>query len=121
MILLIVDSSPLIIERLASLVAETGKITSMYKASSYEEAGELCKEIRPDIVLLDMSLPDNKSIALCNDIRSGNRDTEFIILSSQSDLADQKPYKKLGVSIILDKYHEFEQIPFAINKIANNS
>ena len=102
-----------------SLVVETKNITAIHKATSYEDARKLCKEIQPDVVLLDMSLPENGSIDLCRTIKSENTKTAFIILSSEADIVIHWQFKALGVDFILDKYHEFDQVPVAINAIAD--
>jgi len=117
MVLLIVYSSGLIIERLANLVSDTLTDTSIYKAESFDEAAFICEGIKPDIVLLDIALPENKSIDLFNMIKRGNQKTGFIILSSSMDVVTQWQLKQLGADFILDKYHDFEKIPATINSI----
>ena len=118
MVLLIIDSSDLIIERLFNLVTETGKATAIFKATGYEEAVQLAAKIKPDLVLLDMCLPENNSADLFSAIKAGNDQAAFIFLSCGADIATSPWHPSHGVDFIFDKYHDFEQIPFAVTSIA---
>ncbi len=117
MVILIVDSSQLILERLADILSETAKKKMVYLANTYAAAANLVKTIQPDIILLDIYLTENKSIALLKEIKSDNKDTKVIMLTNDIDFVNEKRYWLAGADYILDKYNEFEKIPAAIDMI----
>ena len=61
------------------------------EAASVQEAVDLCAEVRPDVVLMDMMLPDKTGAEATRMIRDYNPDTEVVVLSSfqNQDLVEQ--------------------------------
>ncbi|HEY8539375.1 MAG TPA: LytTR family DNA-binding domain-containing protein [Steroidobacteraceae bacterium] len=55
--ILIVDDEPPARERLRSLLSEIGDCEVIGEASNGEEALELCSQLKPDVVLLDVRMP----------------------------------------------------------------
>ena len=55
--ILIVDDEPPARERLRSLLSEIGDCEIIGEASNGEEALELCSQLKPDVVLLDVRMP----------------------------------------------------------------
>ena len=120
MLILIVDRSVQIIERLEEIIVEAVDITAVHKTVSYEEAKKLFKENKHDVVLLDVDLPKNGSLKLLKEI---NRKACVIILSTYTDnYYIREQCKFLGVDFFFDKYYDFEKIggllsnPSFINK-----
>lgn len=56
--ILITDDEPLARERLHRLVDDTGDYSVVGEAASGTEALQLCGELEPDIILLDIRMPD---------------------------------------------------------------
>ena len=110
MLILIVDSSILIIERLEEIISEAGNITAIHKAVSSEEAKKLLKENKYDTVILDIDLPGNESLKLLKEIKKPGDGTWVIILFTQIDNYIQKQCKSVGADFFFDKYYEFEKI-----------
>lgn len=60
-------------------------------ASSAEEAKELLKTLRPDVIFLDIILGDSNGFELCREIkRSKLSDAPVVFISSKSGKADQQ-------------------------------
>ena len=55
------------------------------EAATAAEAVEKARELSPDVVVLDIRLPDSSGIEACRDIRSDNPDTKVLMLTSYSD------------------------------------
>jgi DNA-binding NarL/FixJ family response regulator len=117
---LIVDSSRLIIERLRLMLSETENIIHAYGAASYKECISFLNEIKLNVVLIDSGLPGNECIALVKEVKDVNSNTRVIVLVNGEDEHLQIKCKSLGTDFFFDKYHEFEKIPEAINRIAND-
>jgi CheY-like chemotaxis protein len=120
MVVLIIDSSMLIIERMQQVLSEAGNISAIYGASSYKEGIKYFKEKNPDIVLLDIILPDNESLKLLKEMKKEKSDINIILLSSYSDSYILAQFKAVGIDFFYDKYSEFPKIPGAINSIVAN-
>lgn len=71
----------------------------IYKANCGQAAVELCKETDPDVIVLDVMLPDIDGIEVCRKIRSFTY-APIIFLSSKNDDVD----KILGLSCGGDDY-----------------
>lgn len=63
----------------------------------------LCREIRPDIVLLDLDLPDGDGLDLLADIRTDSPHSKIIVLTSHSDEFAIHRSLEAGVSAFVDK------------------
>ncbi len=118
MVILIIDSSIQIIEALANLLVETGITMEIYKAVNRNDGLSLFKAKQPAVVVLDWSLPDNKSVLLLKDILASGIKTTTIVLSNDTGKPAKQEYTLQGIDFILDKYNEFEKIPEIISNIA---
>ena len=117
MIVMIVEGSEIILERLVVLTTEGNNVDIVHKASSFHEATKLLDTIKPGIAILDMCLPQQKSVELFKIIRHANRDTSFIILFNFIDAVTCAQYEWLDADFVFDKYNDFDKIPAAINTI----
>ena len=117
MIVLVIDSSQLFIERWQLMLSEMNCVRVVYGAVSYKDAARLLKKIKVDLVLIDADLQGDSSINLLTEIKASAINTTVIILTNK--IADQaeKKYRAIGADFFFDKYHEFEKIPGAVKKI----
>ena len=118
MVILIVDGSVQVVERLATMLTEPGKKRTIYKALTYTEAVFILEEQWPVLVLLDRYLPENKSIELLKAIKLANKNTRVIILYVFADGNIESHYKLHGADFFLDKYHDYEMIPGIVDALA---
>lgn len=121
MLVLIVDGSIQIIERIGEMLSESNNATAINSAISYQEAITLFKKNKPSVVLLDGYLPQNLSLKLLREIKQTGYKTAVIVLSINVDDYIKEQYMLQGADYLLDKYHEFEKIPIVINAIAGNN
>jgi DNA-binding NarL/FixJ family response regulator len=63
----------------------------------------LCREVRPDIVLLDLDLPDGDGLDLLADIRTDSPHSKIIVLTSHSDEFAIHRSLEAGVAAFVDK------------------
>lgn len=118
MLILIVDSSVPVIERLIALITETETATSISYASAYHEAVSLFRQNQPDVVVLDMNLPENKSMELLKLFGKHNDHTVIIALSNNADHQLAGQCRMNGAAYFFDKYHDYEQVPGIIRDLA---
>jgi response regulator of citrate/malate metabolism len=110
MLVLIVNNSIRIIERLEEIISESPSITAIHRAYSYEEAKVLFKRNRYDIALVDIALWKNESIQLLKDIRKTDERLCIIALFTPMDNCIYEQCKSIGVDFLLDKYYDFEKL-----------
>jgi DNA-binding NarL/FixJ family response regulator len=79
--ILIVDDHPFFREGLKSLLARSSKYRIVGEAESGDEAFRKAKELNPDLIIMDISLPDGSGIDVTQEIRELLSDTKIVILS----------------------------------------
>ena len=82
--ILIVDDHPLTRDALAALLGANG-FDVVGEASGGEEAIALARDLRPDLVLLDLSMPDMDGLAALPQIRDAAPEAEVVVLTASED------------------------------------
>jgi two-component system, NarL family, invasion response regulator UvrY len=96
---LAVDDQPVFRRALASLIEATPEFEQVGEASSGPEALELAAALHPDLVLLDVRMPEMDGIETAQRIRAARRRTVVVLMSS--DRIDSAP--KCGAAAFLPK------------------
>ncbi len=81
---LIVDDHPLFREGVKALIGKTSDFEVIGEAATGEEALRMAKALKPAIVLMDISLPDQSGIDVTRQLRTLLPHTRVIILSMHS-------------------------------------
>lgn len=85
--ILLIDDDPAIINML-EIVLRKEQFKKIYKAKNGKEAIEKQKQIQPDLIILDIMLPDIDGYEVCKVIRE-NSMVPIIFLSAKSDELDK--------------------------------
>jgi len=83
--LLIVDDHEVVRIGLGAVLELTPGIKVVGQASKGEEARKLSLRLKPDVVLLDIRLPDGSGVEVARDILSGCPNTRVLFLTSFAD------------------------------------
>lgn len=83
--LLIVDDHAVVRMGLASLFSTEPTLVVAGEAATAAEAREEARRCQPDIVIMDVRLPDESGVEACRDIRSERPETRVLMLTSYSD------------------------------------
>jgi DNA-binding NarL/FixJ family response regulator len=84
---LIVDDHPMVREGLAGILTRSGIAVAGLGATG-RQAVELFQSTKPDVVLLDLRLPDGSGVQVLREIRALDPDARVVMLtSSQADAA----------------------------------
>jgi two-component system response regulator DevR len=110
--LLLVDDHEVVRLGLRSLIAKSGGIRVLGEAATVAEAVREAQRLRPDVVLMDLRLPDGSGITACREILSRAPRTRVLFLTSYSDedavratvLAGASGYllKEIGQQALID-------------------
>ena len=115
--LLIVDDSPIIIDRVIDSLKDHENVTDIFTATNYREATELLRKHNPGFILLDIQLPGKNGIDLLKFIVKEYPAIKVIMFSNLLDVNYIKVCKKIGAKYFIDKSRDFELIPGMLNKI----
>jgi len=83
--LIIVDDHPLFREGLKTIVNRDKKYSVVAEAGNGREGIAMAKKHRPDIMLVDISMPGKNGIQVVRELRETLPDTRFIIISMHSE------------------------------------
>jgi len=82
--ILIVDDHPLVREGLISILKSAAGYEVVGQAGNARDANRMVKNLKPDLVLLDLALPDKSGIELSREIRNISPPTRIMIVSMHS-------------------------------------
>ncbi|HVB54965.1 MAG TPA: response regulator transcription factor [Candidatus Acidoferrales bacterium] len=100
--ILIADDHELIRKGTRSLLESRGN-TEVYEAEDGKEAVEKARELKPDLVILDISMPLLDGFSAAREIKKVAPDTPILIVSLGRTVAFVEIAKKIGVSGYLTK------------------
>ncbi|QJB55683.1 response regulator transcription factor [Pseudodesulfovibrio sp. zrk46] len=83
--LIIVDDHPLFREGLKTIVKRDANYSVVAEAGNGKEGIELGKKLRPDIMLVDISMPGKNGIQMIRELKDAVPETKFIIISMHSE------------------------------------
>jgi excisionase family DNA binding protein len=103
--ILVVDDDLIIVESIVQALEEDEHDYEVISASDGFEAGLQVKHFNPDLLILDIMMPDIKGFEVCKKIKS-NEDTrhiKIIVLSAYLDEDKFKQMKESGADICFSK------------------
>ena len=109
--ILIVDDSILIMERMIPIMEEIENISFVVHAATYQEGLEVLSRLTPDMVLLDINLPDKSGIELLRLIKERQLEIAVLMISNNADPYYRNICKKLGARYFLDKSTDIDLLP----------
>ena len=86
--LLVVDDHEIVRGGLVALLERRPEFQVVAQAGTCEEALAQARRYVPDLVLMDMRLPDGSGVEACRDIRGEHPDTRVVFLTSSQDDED---------------------------------
>jgi len=87
-------------------------------AHSYEEAVTMMDEVKPDLLLLDVYLPDHSGIELLRTIRMQNRRCDVLLITAAKELEIVEDGFRFGIIDYLIKPFDLTQLQTALVKYA---
>jgi DNA-binding NarL/FixJ family response regulator len=114
----IADDSPIVRERLVSLLSELPGVDVVGEAETAFDAIQSIRRLRPAVVILDISMPGGSGIQVLETIRKEKPAPLIIMLTNFT----HEPYRqrcfKLGADYFFDKSSEFEKVKEILENLA---
>ncbi|MFC1788521.1 response regulator transcription factor, partial [Thermodesulfobacteriota bacterium] len=82
--ILIIDDHPLFREGLKAIIERDNRFEVVGEAGNGREGLRLAKELKPDLALVDMSLPDKSGIQLTRELKNASLKTRIMIITMHS-------------------------------------
>ena len=103
--ILVVDDDPIIVETIVLAFEEDQFDYEVMSAADGFEAGIQVKHFKPDLLILDIMMPDIKGYEVCKKIKSNpeTKDTKIIVLSAYLDEQKFKIMKENGADACFSK------------------
>lgn len=114
---LLVDDHSIVRSGIVSTLAQKKQITVVGEASNGKEALEKITEHNPDIIMLDISLPDISGIELLGKIKNDNADARIIMFTMHEEVEYIYSSLEKGANGYLNKNGDVEEIIKAIETV----
>lgn len=118
--ILIIDDHPLVGDGITTMLKGEKYLTITGICKTGEEGLHLLSEMQPDIILLDISLPDIDGLELCSMIRKNNSNSKIIALTSTNEAGIITQFLSRGGNGYLLKNMERTELLTAINEVMND-
>ncbi|MCH8011567.1 MAG: response regulator transcription factor [Candidatus Marinimicrobia bacterium] len=130
--ILVADDSPLIRERLFKIISKINGVTHIYQATNTTEALTIFRNSHPDVIILDISMPDQgifirgnimpytSGIDVLEIVKEENPLTKVIMLTNYPSKQFRTVCSNLGADFFFVKSDEFFEIPRVIKDLINN-
>src|SRR5262245_18070244 len=115
----VVDDQELFRRGLVMLVGAEGDIDVVGEASDGAEAAELAAKLVPDVILMDVRMPNTSGIEACMTIKQVAPTAKIIMLTMSDDESDLYDAIKNGASGYLLKDASIDQVSQAIRVVAD--
>lgn len=100
--IMVVDDSPFASKQIKDIVEDNGYEVIGY-AKDGEEAIELYKELKPNIVILDVIMPGLNGLETAEILKKQDPAVKILMLSSLCDAGTMEEVKSIGVKHLIPK------------------
>ena len=116
--LVIVEDEKIVATMLVAMLSGQPDIQVLGNAFTGTAGLALCRKFRPDIVLLDIALPDMSGLDLAQSLKDAGLSTRVVILSAHVEPYFIYQAGRLGVHGFVDKQSSLENLTTAIRQVA---
>ena len=116
--ILIVEDHAVVRVGLRMIIEQCSGLEIVGEAGTCKDALGEARRLRPNVILMDLRLPDGSGIEICREILETNPDTKVLFLSSYQDEESMLAAVLAGASGYLLKEVEAERLTQAIKLVA---
>lgn len=117
--ILVVDDDKIIVETIVQALEEDEYGYEMISASDGFEAGLQVSHFKPDLLILDIMMPDINGYEVCQKIKSNpeTKDIKIIVLSAYLNDEAFKQMKEYGAEACFSKPLPLEQLKYEVARL----
>jgi two-component system response regulator DevR len=119
--ILVVDDHGLVREGLRTILDSQDDLRVVGEARTANEALALASHLHPDVVVLDVRLPDRDGIHICSEIRELSPSSRILICSGLADGTALVEAAKAGADGFVSKEAANAEIVDAVRRVANGA
>lgn len=108
--ILIADDSPVIRRSLRGLIANHKELTICGEAENGEEAIEKAHKLKPDLILMDFSMPLMNGLDAATQLKKDSPRVPIVMLTMFKDKFLEDRAYKAGVSLVLSKEESMARV-----------
>ncbi len=118
---LIADDSEALVQRLVTNLAKLDGIEIVGHAETVAEAAEGVRNLRPDVVILDIRMPGGSGIDVLDGMKRDRVTPTVIVLTNYDYPQYRKKCLQSGASFFFDKSAEFEKVAQVLRGLISDS
>lgn len=112
----VADDSPLVRERLISMLTELPNVEIVGETGAAAEAIDSIRRLKPTAVVLDISMPGGGGMSVLETIKKEDHAPLVIMLTNLSNEPYRRRCLQLGADYFFDKSSEFEKVIQVLRK-----
>ena len=113
----IVDDSPVVRDRLVTLISELPNVEIIGQADIAFEAINSIRQLRPSVVVLDISMPGGSGMYVLETIKKDRPGPLVIMLTNFAHDQYRQKCLQLGADYFFDKSTEFERVTEVLRRL----
>jgi len=114
---LLVDDHPVFREGLNSVLAREADLVVVGQASNARQGMAAVEKLKPDVLLLDLNLPDKSGLELVKDLRAIHPELAILIISMSDEAIHAERLLRAGANGYVMKDEGPEQILHALRQV----
>ena len=116
---LLADDHRVVRAGLRAVLGTARDISVVGEASNGKEAVAMAAELRPDVIVMDLAMPELDGIAATKEIIAANRDIKVLVLSMHAEQEHLVPVMEAGASGYVLKTEADRELVNAIRAVAH--
>lgn len=117
----VADDHAVVRQGIANLLAHDDRTTVVGQAADGHEVIEMVEQERPDVVLMDVNMPNMNGVEATREIRSRWPNTAIVGLSVQADRATERSMLEAGADAFIPKSGDVDQILETVLRVTDRS
>ena len=116
---MIVDDHAIVREGIAEVLEQSGEFEVVGQAGDGEEAVDKVRDLRPDVVIMDILMPVKNGIEACREIAAALPDTRVLMLTASNNHGAIVESVNAGATGYLQKYSGKDMLLSTVREVAN--